>query len=58
MVVRVVDQNDTPPRLARRSWEVEVQETPSAAPPGNTTLLELTAADKDTATTLYYRVSP
>ncbi|XP_063874461.1 putative neural-cadherin 2 isoform X1 [Scylla paramamosain] len=58
VVVRVVDQNDNPPRLARRSWEVEVQETPSFAPPANTTLLELTAADRDTATTLHYRVEP
>ncbi|XP_045101058.1 putative neural-cadherin 2 isoform X2 [Portunus trituberculatus] len=58
VVVRVVDQNDNPPRLARRSWEVEVQETPRAAPLANTTLLELTAADKDASATLHYRVEP
>ncbi|MPC09092.1 Neural-cadherin [Portunus trituberculatus] len=58
VVVRVVDQNDNPPRLARRSWEVEVQETPRAAPLANTTLLELTAVDKDASATLHYRVEP
>lgn len=57
VVVRVADQNDNPPSLARRRWEVEVEETPPAVPPPNTTLLELTAADRDATTSLHYRVS-
>ena len=57
VLVRVADQNDNPPRLARRRWEVEVEEMPLAVPPPNTTLLELTAADRDTTTSLHYRVS-
>lgn len=56
-MVLVVDENDNPPRLARRRWELEVEETPPATPPPNTTLLELTAADKDTDASLLFRVS-
>ncbi|XP_050738703.1 putative neural-cadherin 2 isoform X2 [Eriocheir sinensis] len=58
VVVLVVDENDNPPRLARRRWELEVEETPPAAPPPNTTLLEMTAADKDTDTSFLFRVEP
>lgn len=57
VVIRVDDQNDNSPRLARRLWELQVEETPSTAPPPNTTLLELTAADRDAHNTFLYRVS-
>ncbi|KAK8373017.1 hypothetical protein O3P69_013536, partial [Scylla paramamosain] len=55
VVIRVDDQNDNSPRLARRLWELQVEETPSTAPPPNTTLLELTAADRDAHNTFLYR---
>ncbi|XP_063876093.1 uncharacterized protein LOC135109037 isoform X2 [Scylla paramamosain] len=58
VVIRVDDQNDNSPRLARRLWELQVEETPSTAPPPNTTLLELTAADRDAHNTFLYRVVP
>lgn len=56
-MVLVVDENDNPPRFTRRRWELEVEETPPATPPPNTTLLELTASDKDTDTSFLFRVS-
>lgn len=57
-MVLVADENDNPPRLARRRWELEVEETPpSVHPPPNTTLLELTASDEDTESSLLFRVS-
>ncbi|KAK8404802.1 hypothetical protein O3P69_001423 [Scylla paramamosain] len=58
VVVRVMDENDNPPRLARRHWELEVDETPPGAPSPNATLLELTAADKDARNVFLYRVVP
>ncbi|KAK8371878.1 hypothetical protein O3P69_010115, partial [Scylla paramamosain] len=58
VVIRVDDQNDNSPRLARRLWELQVEETPSTTPPPNTTLLELTAADRDAHNTFLYRVVP
>ena len=57
VVVRVMDENDNPPRLARRHWELEVDETPPEGPPPTTTLLELTAADRDARNAFLYRVS-
>ncbi|MPC26466.1 putative neural-cadherin 2 [Portunus trituberculatus] len=58
VVIRVADQNDNSPRLARRLWELQVEETPPTIPPPNTTLLELTAADRDAHNTFLYRVVP
>ncbi|XP_050716089.1 putative neural-cadherin 2 isoform X2 [Eriocheir sinensis] len=58
VVVRVTDENDNPPRLARRQWELEVDETPPYTQPPNTTLLKLTATDKDDNNTFLYRVVP
>ncbi|XP_063847144.1 neural-cadherin-like [Scylla paramamosain] len=56
VVVRLADVNDNSPRLARDVWAVEVDETWGEAPPDNTTLLQITAADKDTSNYFYYRV--
>ncbi|KAK8405089.1 hypothetical protein O3P69_001579 [Scylla paramamosain] len=58
VVVRVMDENDNPPRLARRHWELKVDETPPEGPPPTTTLLELTAADRDARNAFLYRVVP
>ncbi|XP_050715756.1 neural-cadherin-like [Eriocheir sinensis] len=65
VVVRVADENDNPPRFTRRRWKVTVPEThhpgeaaPNPPNPPNTTLLELTAGDRDEDTHLLYRVEP
>lgn len=57
MVVRLADVNDNSPRLARQLWELEVDETWGKGPPNNTTILEVSAADRDTSNYFYYRVS-
>ncbi|XP_069982972.1 putative neural-cadherin 2 isoform X4 [Penaeus vannamei] len=56
VVVRVLDLNDNSPLLARRQWDLEVDETRGTAAPDNRTLLELVATDRDTANLMYYRV--
>ena len=57
MVIRLSDVNDNSPRLARKQWDLTVQETWGDREPENTTLLEIAAADRDTANHFYYRVS-
>lgn len=56
MVIRLSDVNDNSPRLARKQWDLTVQETWGDRAPDNTTLLEIAAADRDTANYFYYRV--
>ncbi|XP_064105899.1 putative neural-cadherin 2 isoform X2 [Macrobrachium nipponense] len=56
VVVRLSDENDNSPRLARKSWELEVYETFSDGPPNNITLLEMTAADPDSKNDFSFRV--
>ncbi|XP_063588682.1 putative neural-cadherin 2 [Penaeus indicus] len=55
VVVRLADVNDNSPRLTRQLWELEVEETWGTDAPANTTLLEITAADRDTANYFFYR---
>lgn len=50
------DVNDNSPRLARKQWNLTVQETWGDSSPENTTLLEIAAVDRDTANYFYYRV--
>lgn len=50
------DVNDNSPRLARKQWNLTVQETWGEQEPENTTLLEIAAADRDTANYFHYRV--
>lgn len=59
MVVRLLDVNDNAPRLARRVWDLEVDESWGQEEPGDnaSTILEITAADPDTANYFIYRVS-
>lgn len=58
VVVRLADVNDNSPRLARQLWQLEVDETWGDGPPGNHTILEVSAADRDdTSNYFYYRVS-
>ncbi|XP_045138941.1 putative neural-cadherin 2 isoform X2 [Portunus trituberculatus] len=56
VVIRLSDVNDNSPRLARKQWDLTVQETWGDKEPENTTLLEIAAADRDTANHFYYRV--
>lgn len=56
MVIRLSDVNDNSPRLARKQWDLTVQETWGDREPDNTTLLEIAAADRDTSNYFYYRV--
>ncbi|XP_064116011.1 LOW QUALITY PROTEIN: putative neural-cadherin 2 [Macrobrachium nipponense] len=56
VVVRLTDENDNSPRLARQYWELEVDETWGAGPPNNMTLLEMTAADPDTKNHFSYKI--
>ncbi|XP_042879004.1 neural-cadherin-like, partial [Penaeus japonicus] len=56
VVVRVLDLNDNSPLLARRQWDLEVDETWGSTAPDNKTILELTATDRDTANLMHYRV--
>ncbi|XP_066984935.1 putative neural-cadherin 2 [Macrobrachium rosenbergii] len=56
VVVRLTDENDNSPRLARQFWELEVDETWGDGPPSNTTLLEMTAADPDTKNHFSYKI--
>ncbi|XP_071536735.1 putative neural-cadherin 2 isoform X2 [Panulirus ornatus] len=56
VLVRLGDVNDNSPRLARRHWHLEVDETPGVGPPSNNTLLELSAADRDTHNQFFYKV--
>ncbi|XP_050704354.1 putative neural-cadherin 2, partial [Eriocheir sinensis] len=56
VVIRLSDVNDNSPRLARKQWDLTVQETWGDRQPENTTLLEIAAADRDTANYFYYRV--
>ncbi|XP_063879939.1 putative neural-cadherin 2 isoform X2 [Scylla paramamosain] len=56
VVVRLADVNDNSPRLARQLWELEVDETWGKGPPNDTTILEVSAADRDTSNYFYYRV--
>ncbi|XP_069945615.1 putative neural-cadherin 2 isoform X3 [Cherax quadricarinatus] len=56
VVVRLTDVNDNSPRLARREWELEVDETWGDGPPGNDTILEISATDRDTTNYFFYRV--
>ncbi|XP_050721664.1 putative neural-cadherin 2 isoform X2 [Eriocheir sinensis] len=56
VVIRLSDVNDNSPRLARKQWDLTVQETWGNRDPDNTTLLEIAAADRDTANYFYYRV--
>lgn len=57
VIVRLADVNDNSPRLARQLWELEVDETWGKGPPNDTTILEVSAADRDTSNYFYYRVS-
>ena len=50
------DVNDNSPRLARKQWNLTVQETWGDQEPENVTLLEIAAADRDTANYFHYRV--
>ncbi|XP_064098214.1 putative neural-cadherin 2 [Macrobrachium nipponense] len=56
VVVRLTDENDNSPRLARQYWELEVDETWGEGPPNNMTLLEMTAADPDTKNHFSYKI--
>ncbi|XP_064116623.1 putative neural-cadherin 2 [Macrobrachium nipponense] len=56
VVVRLTDENDNSPRLARQYWELEVDETWGDGPPNNMTLLEMTAADPDTKNHFSYKI--
>ncbi|XP_066952072.1 neural-cadherin-like isoform X1 [Macrobrachium rosenbergii] len=56
VVVRLTDENDNSPRLARQYWELEVDETWGDGPPNNLTLLEMTAADPDTKNQFSYKI--
>ncbi|CAL4064457.1 unnamed protein product, partial [Meganyctiphanes norvegica] len=56
VVVHLVDVNDNSPRLARPLWELQVMETWGVGPPDNTTLLQVTALDRDTKNYFFYRV--
>ncbi|XP_063588745.1 neural-cadherin-like [Penaeus indicus] len=56
VVVRLTDVNDNAPRLTQRLWQVDVNETWGAGPPDGSSLLEITAADLDTANYFFYRV--
>ncbi|XP_068204753.1 protocadherin Fat 4-like [Palaemon carinicauda] len=56
VVVRLTDENDNSPRLARQYWELEVDETWGDGPPDNLTLLEMTAADPDTKNHFSYKI--
>ncbi|XP_045132549.1 putative neural-cadherin 2 [Portunus trituberculatus] len=56
VVIRLSDVNDNSPRLARKQWNLTVQETWGEQEPENTTLLEIAAADRDTSNYFHYRV--
>ncbi|XP_069945504.1 putative neural-cadherin 2 isoform X2 [Cherax quadricarinatus] len=56
VVVRLADVNDNSPRLARQLWELQVEETWGEGPPDNKTILEISAADRDTSNYFFYRV--
>nr|XP_045604889.1 putative neural-cadherin 2 [Procambarus clarkii] len=56
VVVRLADVNDNSPRLARREWQLEVEETWGDGPPGNDTILEIASFDPDTTNYFSYRV--
>ncbi|XP_064106311.1 putative neural-cadherin 2 [Macrobrachium nipponense] len=56
VIVRLADVNDNAPRLSKKIWEVEVNETWGAGPPDNATLLEISVSDQDTANYFFYRV--
>ncbi|XP_042231191.1 putative uncharacterized protein DDB_G0291812 [Homarus americanus] len=58
VVVRLADVNDNSPRLARREWELEMDETWGSGPPSDDTILEVSAADPDTSNYFFYRASP
>ncbi|KAG7163819.1 Neural-cadherin-like 11, partial [Homarus americanus] len=44
VVVRLADVNDNSPRLARREWELEMDETWGSGPPSDDTILEVVEA--------------
>ncbi|XP_071534252.1 neural-cadherin-like [Panulirus ornatus] len=56
VVVRLTDVNDNSPRLSRHLWELEVDETWGDGPPDGSTLLEMSAVDRDTSNYFFYRV--
>ncbi|XP_045130739.1 neural-cadherin-like isoform X2 [Portunus trituberculatus] len=56
VIIRVSDIDDNPPRLARKRWDLTVQETWGNSGSANTTLLEIAASDRDAASYFYYRV--
>lgn len=56
VVVRLTDVNDNSPRLTRKLWQVEIDETWGSGPQ-SATLLEITADDPDTSNYFLYRVS-
>ncbi|XP_068228176.1 neural-cadherin-like [Palaemon carinicauda] len=56
VIVRLVDVNDNSPRLAKKMWEVDVDETWGSGPPDNETLLEISVSDKDMSNYFSYRV--
>ncbi|XP_064093764.1 putative neural-cadherin 2 isoform X1 [Macrobrachium nipponense] len=56
VIIRLVDVNDNSPRLAKKMWEVEMDETWGRGPPDNSTLLEISVSDRDTNNYFFYRV--
>ncbi|XP_064115232.1 putative neural-cadherin 2 [Macrobrachium nipponense] len=56
VIVRLVDVNDNSPRLAKKMWEVDVDETWGEGPHSNETLLEISVSDRDMSNYFSYRV--
>ncbi|XP_068213121.1 putative neural-cadherin 2 [Palaemon carinicauda] len=56
VIIRLVDVNDNSPRLAKKMWELEMDETWGRQPPDNSTLLEISVSDRDTNNYFFYRV--
>ncbi|XP_066955765.1 LOW QUALITY PROTEIN: putative neural-cadherin 2 [Macrobrachium rosenbergii] len=56
VIVRLVDVNDNSPRLAKKMWEVDVDETWGTGPHDNETLLEISVSDRDMSNYFSYRV--
>ncbi|XP_064077719.1 LOW QUALITY PROTEIN: neural-cadherin-like [Macrobrachium nipponense] len=56
VLVRLRDENDNSPHLARKSWDLEIVETPGEGRPDSSTLLEMTVGDPDSHNDFHFRI--
>ncbi|XP_066961725.1 neural-cadherin-like [Macrobrachium rosenbergii] len=56
VLVRLKDENDNLPHLARKSWDLEIVETPGEGRPDSGTLLEMTVGDPDSHNDFHFRI--